>query len=150
VTYTAAAKVDDGEEKTAVVAAPVYPYGAYPYAYPTAAVAAPAAITYKAAAIAPYTTYAAGVAPYTYAPYVHAPVVAKAASYYANSGGAVHIVKREAEAKPAADAEAEAQYGYYGYTPYSAAYVRPYAYSPYSYSYSPYYSGYYGVRPYYG
>merc|ERR1712121_491239 len=32
------------------------------------------------------------------APVVHTPVVAKAASYYANSGGAVHIVKRDADA----------------------------------------------------
>merc|ERR1712180_468166 len=32
------------------------------------------------------------------APVIHTPVVAKAASYYANSGGAVHIVKRDADA----------------------------------------------------
>merc|ERR1711872_602316 len=35
---------------------------------------------------------------------LHAPVVAKAASYYANSGGAVHIAKRDADADADADA----------------------------------------------
>merc|ERR1711872_1168898 len=51
-------------------------------------------------------------------PVVHTPVVAKAASYYANSGGAVHIVKRDADA----DADADAYYGVYGYAPYRSAY----------------------------
>merc|ERR1711988_1383821 len=69
--------------------------------------------------------------------YNTAPVVAKAASYYANSGGAVHVVKRDADAEPTADADADALYGYYGY-------ARPYAYrSAYTYggAYRPY--GYY-------
>merc|ERR1712098_563023 len=52
--------------------------------------------------------------------------VAHAASYYANSGGAVRIVKREAEA--AAEPEADAAYYYGGY------YHHPYAYRPYGYS----------------
>merc|ERR1712060_895610 len=51
-------------------------------------------------------------------PVVHTTVVAKAASYYANSGGAVHIVKRDADA----DADADAYYGVYGYAPYRSAY----------------------------
>merc|ERR1711973_389993 len=57
------------------------------------------------------------------APVVHTPVVAKAASYYANSGGAVHIVKRDADA----------YYGVYGYAPYrSASYGHPYSYAAYT------------------
>merc|ERR1712136_131580 len=58
-------------------------------------------------------------------PVVHTPVVAKAASYYANSGGAVHIVKR--------DADADAYYGVYGYAPYRSAYYgHPYSYAAYT------------------
>merc|ERR1712243_110189 len=57
------------------------------------------------------------------------PVVAKAASYYANSGGAVHIVKRDADA----DADADAYYGVYGYAPYRSAYYgHPYSYAAYT------------------
>ena len=38
--------------------------------------------------------------------------------YYANSGGAVHIVKRDAESNPDADASPESLYaGYYGHYP---------------------------------
>merc|ERR1712136_631820 len=60
-------------------------------------------------------------------PVVHTPVVAKAASYYANSGGAVHIVKRDA------DADADAYYGVYGYAPYRSAYYgHPYSYAAYT------------------
>merc|ERR1712012_971668 len=60
---------------------------------------------------------------------VHTPVVAKAASYYANSGGAVHIVKRDADA----DADADAYYGVYGYAPYRSAYCgHPYSYAAYT------------------
>merc|ERR1712198_374845 len=60
---------------------------------------------------------------------VHTPVVAKAASYYANSGGAVHIVKRDADA----DADADAYYGVYGYAPYRSAYYgHPYSYAAYT------------------
>merc|ERR1712088_1247939 len=98
------------------------------------------------------TTYAHTYAhaPLTYtapvATYAHAPVVAKAASYYANSGGAVHIVKRDAEATADADADADAYYAYSGY----AGYAHPYAYGGYRYA-SPYaYNGYrsYYNRPY--
>merc|ERR1712226_753721 len=51
---------------------------------------------------------------YNYAPVAH--TVVKPYTYYANSGGAVHVVKkREAEA----DADPNAWYGYgYGYRPY--------------------------------
>merc|ERR1712209_95408 len=60
------------------------------------------------------------------APVVHTPVVAKAASYYANSGGAVHIVNADA------DADADAYYGVYGYAPYRSAYYgHPYSYAAY-------------------
>merc|ERR1711962_1966764 len=96
---------------------------------------------------------------YPYA-YAHAPLVHHAVSpyvygarYYANSGGAVHIVKRDADAEPAADAEpvadadADAYYAAYGYaySPYVyrgygyahpisyARYYHPYAYAPYGY-----------------
>merc|ERR1712080_356423 len=66
------------------------------------------------------TTLHYGVAGYPYAhhPYaVAAPTVAvKPYTYYANSGGAVHIVKRDAEAKPEAEASPESwYYGYYGH-----------------------------------
>merc|ERR1711862_994559 len=60
-----------------------------------------------------------------------------------NSGGAVHVVKREAEAEPEAKAEADpwTAYGYgypaYGYGRYYGGYARGY------------YGGYYG-RGYYG
>merc|ERR1712198_224943 len=69
-----------------------------------------------------------------------APVVAKAASYYANSGGAVHIAKRDADA----DADAAPYYGVYGYAPYASyAHVSPYAYT-YG-AYRPFgYASYYG------
>merc|ERR1712211_31010 len=100
---------------------------------------------------------------YPYA-YAHAPLVHHAVSpyvygarYYANSGGAVHIVKRDADAEPAADptadaepvadADADAYYAAYGYaySPYVyrgygyahpisyARYYHPYAYAPYGY-----------------
>lgn len=86
----------------------------------------------------PYAAYGAG---YPYA-----------AGYYANSGGAVHVVKREADAEADADADADAYYGSYGY---GHGYR---SYSPYSYghgyrSYGAYPYGYrsagYGY-PYYG
>merc|ERR1711988_245015 len=62
-----------------------YGWGGYPYAHHPYALAHPA------------VTYAAPVAP---------TVAVKPYTYYANSGGAVHIVKRDAEAKPEAEAEA--------------------------------------------
>merc|ERR1739848_64389 len=93
----------------------------------------------------------AGAYAYNYAPvtYTHAAVV-KPYTYYANSGGAVHIVKkREAEADP------QAWYAYSGYHPYAYGHHYGYAgyrYSPYTYGYRyggyPYYSGYHGY--YYG
>merc|ERR1712010_394042 len=90
--------------------------------------------------------------------HTHAAVV-KPYTYYANSGGAVHIVKKreaEAEAEPEAEADPQAWYAYSGYHPY--AYGRHYGYagyrySPYTYGYRyggyPYYSGYHGYG-YYG
>jgi len=108
------------EEKKPVVYTYPHVYGAYPYAH------------------------------YNYAPVTYASHYVKPYSYYANSGGAVHVVKREAEAK----ADPEAWYSAYsGYHPY--AYNYGYRYSPYTYGYGyPYgyarygYSGYHGY--YYG
>merc|ERR1712156_921304 len=75
---------------------------------------------------------------YNYAPVAHAAV--KPYTYYANSGGAVHIVKkREAEA----EAEPNAWYGYgYGYRPYWGYGYRSAYYHPYSYGYHGVYGGY--------
>merc|ERR1711914_46275 len=88
------------EVKTTVHAAPVVTYNAVHHASP---------VVYNTAAP------------------VASPVVQKA-GYYANSGGAVHIVKREAEA----DADADAAYYYSGYR------------SPYVYGFNHgYYGGYY-------
>merc|ERR1712235_76322 len=74
---------------------------------------------------------------------VHAAPVVQKAGYYANSGGAVHIVKREAEA----EADADAAYYYSGYrSPYVyGAYRRPfYGVHPYTYGFNHgYYGGYY-------
>merc|ERR1711962_1616385 len=69
--------------------------------------------------------------------HVAAPVV-HTAGYYANSGGAVHIVKREADA----DADADAAYYYSGYH-------HPYAYSGFrrfygGFPYTAYNRGYFG------
>jgi len=82
---------------------------------------------------------------YNYAPVAH--TVVKPYTYYANSGGAVHVVKkREAEA----DADPNAWYGYgYGYRPYwggysayRSAYYHPYTYGAYGhYGYGGYYYG---------
>merc|ERR1712154_284656 len=88
------------EVKTTVHAAPVVTYNAVHHATP----------------VVQYNTVAA-------------PVV-QTAGYYANSGGAVHIVKREADA----EADADAVYYYSGYR-------SPYAYGAYR-------SPFYGVRPY--
>merc|ERR1711922_112209 len=76
---------------------------------------------------------------YNTAAHVAAPVV-HTAGYYANSGGAVHIVKREAAAK--ADADADAAYYYSGYH-------HPYAYSVFrrfygGFPYTAYNRGYFG------
>jgi len=76
-----------------------YPY--HSYYLPTAIKPAekkveevPAVEEKKAAVTAPYV-YHPYV--YNYAPYVYNHAVVKPYTYYANSGGAVHIVKREAE-----------------------------------------------------
>ena len=80
---------------------------------------------------------------YNYAPVAH--TVVKPYTYYANSGGAVHIVKkREAEAEPEAEADPNAWYGYgYGYRPYWGYGYRSGYYHPYSYGYWGGYRGYY-------
>merc|ERR1711872_776795 len=70
--------------------------------------------------------------------------------YYANSGGAVHIVKRDADAEPEADADAVADadadaalYGYsYGYHPRVYSGYRYPAYSAYAHPYAYRYGGY--------
>merc|ERR1712036_127473 len=89
----------------------------------------------KPVVVAPYTY--AGYHPYTYGYHPYAYNYVKPYTYYANSGGAVHIVKkREAEAE--AEADPNAWYGYAGYHPYT-----------YGYGYG-YYGGYYGgYRGYY-
>merc|ERR1711878_152536 len=79
----------------------------------------------------PAVTYAAPVAP---------TVAVKPYTYYANSGGAVHIVKRDAEAKPEAEAEASPESWYYGY------YGHPYRWGGYYGGWG----GYYGRRWGYG
>merc|ERR1719420_1169161 len=53
--------------------------------------------------------------------------------YVADSVGAVHIAKREAEAEPEAEAEADAYYRSYGYSNLGySSYAAPAAYSTYS------------------
>merc|ERR1712018_786287 len=129
-----------------------YTYGAYaPYAVPAVHSAAVKSVVETPAEVkttvhaAPVVYsglhHAAVAAPVVYntAAHVAAPVV-RTAGYYANSGGAVHIVKREAEA----EADADAAYYYSGYH-------HPYAYSgfrrfyggfPYAYNRG-YFGGYY-------
>merc|ERR1711962_1115017 len=92
-----------------------YTYGAYaPYAVPAVHSAAVKSVVETPAEVK--TTVHA--APVVYSGVHHAAPVVHTAGYYANSGGAVHIVKREAEA----DADADAAYYYSGYH-------HPYAYS---------------------
>merc|ERR1712165_129933 len=134
-----------------------YPY--YQYVLPTVKAAEEKAeepvVEAKAAEVKPvvYThPYLYGGIHYPYA-YNYAPVahtVVKPYTYYANSGGAVHIVKkREAEAEPEAEADPNAWYGYgYGYRPYWGYGYRSAYYHPYSYGYRGYYGGYRGY--YYG
>merc|ERR1712002_69327 len=97
-----------------------------------------------------YSSFGYGGYPYhglTYgayrSPYVHHPYVYGGHRYYANSGGAVHIVKREADAEPAL-------YGYsYGHHPF--AYSAYHGYPAYGYRYSGYPYGYnYGYAHHYG
>merc|ERR1711973_486585 len=127
---------------------PALLYSAYPHTYTYGAVPAVHTAVVKNVVSTPakveVKSVATPVAYNVHTPVVHhpvvyntAPVVAKAASYYANSGGAVHVVK--------SDADADALYGYYGYArPYAYTYGHPYAYrSAYTYggAYRPY--GYY-------
>merc|ERR1712038_1798530 len=128
-----------------------YPY--YQYVLPTVKAAEEKAeepvVEAKAAEVKPvvythpyhYGGYAYPYA-YNYAPVAHA--VVKPYTYYVNSGGAVHIVK-----KPEAEADPNAWYGYgYGYRPYWGYGYRSAYYHPYSYGYRGYYGGYRGY--YYG
>merc|ERR1711899_49949 len=118
-----------------------YTYGAYaPYAVPAVHSAAVKSVVETPAEVK--TTVHA--APVVYSGVHHAavaaPVVYNTAAYYANSGGAVHIVKREADAK--ADADADAAYYYSGYH-------HPYAYSGFrrfygGFPYTAYNRGYFG------
>merc|ERR1712073_82243 len=96
-----------------------YGVAGYPYAHHPYALAHPA------------VTYAAPVAP---------TVAVKPYTYYANSGGAVHIVNRDVEAKPEAEAEASPESWYYGY------YGHPYRWGGYYGGWG----GYYGRRWGYG
>merc|ERR1712113_225848 len=73
-------------------------------------------------------------APYVYDPYAYNHAVVKPYTYYANSGGAVHIVKREAEAE--AEADPKAWYGYAGYHPYTYGYGFGHRYAHYAYPYT--------------
>merc|ERR1719510_2515567 len=104
----ALAYADEEVAKPAVLYAGHYPYYGY------------AGLHYPYALSHPAVTYA--VKPYT---------------YYANSGGAIHIVKRDAESNPDADASPESLYaGYYGVYP-----------TKYHYGYAglgAYYGGYWG------
>lgn len=80
--------------------------------------------------------------PYHAGYYGHA-LAYKPYTYYANSGGAVHIVKREAESAPEAEADPKSWYSHYGY-----GYRYPYTYGAYSHYYRPYTYGSYGYRAY--
>merc|ERR1711926_560 len=129
-----------------------YTYGAYaPYAVPAVHSAAVKSVVETPAEVkttvhaAPLVYsgvhHAAVAAPVVYntAAHVATPVV-HTAGYYANSGGAVHIVKREAD--PKADADADAAYYYSGYH-------NPYAYSGFrrfygGFPYTAYNRGYFG------
>ena len=105
--------------------APLRYGGAYGYAAP----ATGAAITVRG--------YGTPATVATYQPYGYA----ASGRYHADSFGAVHIAKREAEAEP----EAEAYYGSYGYSAYSPVYSGYSSYSRplYTTSYArPVYSGY--------
>merc|ERR1712180_104466 len=113
-----------------------YTYGAYaPYAVPAVHSAAVKSVVETPAEVK--TTAHAAPVVYNTAAHVAAPVV-HTAGYYANSGGAVHIVKREADA----DADADAAYYYSGYH-------HPYAYSGFrrfygGFPYTAYNRGYFG------
>ena len=112
--------------------APLRYGGAYGYAAP----ATGAAITVRG--------YGTPATVATYQPYGYA----ASGQYHADSFGAVHIAKREAEAEP--EAEADAYYGYSGYHGYSGLYNGYSSYRPavYTSSYArPVYSSYGYSRP---
>merc|ERR1719249_484332 len=100
-----------------------YTYGAYAPYVPAVHSAAVKSVVETPAEVKT-TVHAAPVVTYNAVHHaaVAAPVVQKA-GYYANSGGAVHIVKREAEP----EADADAAYYYSGYR-------SPYVYGAYYYS----------------
>merc|ERR1712203_985383 len=117
-----------------------YTYGAYaPYAVPAVHSAAVKSVVETPAEVKTTVHAAPVVYSGVHAADVAAPVV-HTAGYYVNSGGAVHIVKREADAK--ADADADAAYYYSGYH-------HPYAYSGFrrfygGFPYTAYNRGYFG------
>merc|ERR1711988_119988 len=85
----------------------------------------------------PYYGYAGLHYPYALAHHA----LVKPYTYYANSGRAIHIVKRDAEASPDADAEASPESLYAGYY---GAYPTTYHYGLAGYG------GYYGLGVYGG
>merc|ERR1719333_1774049 len=112
-------------------AAPFRYSGAYGYAAPLTT----AGITFRG--------YGTPATVGTHAPYGYA----ASGRYVADSVGAVHVAKREAEAEP--EAEADAYYRSYGYSNLGySSYAAPAAYSTYSTIARPaiYYRGYYGKR----
>ena len=135
----------------------LYSAGVLPYAH-HAVLPAVAPAVYKTAEVKSVVEKPAEVKvntvahPVVYsAPVVHTPAVyhsaalpvahavAPVASYYANSGGAVHVVKREADADAEAEADPYLYYSAYGYG-YPYAGYRTYAgyyggYRPYGYAY---------------
>merc|ERR1719428_692371 len=93
-----------------------------------AAHAAPLA-SYPASAAYAVRGYGAPATVGSYTPYGYA----ASGRYVADSVGAVHIAKREAEAEPEAEAEADAYYRSYGYSNLGySSYAAPAAYSTYS------------------
>merc|ERR1712121_590773 len=105
-----------------------YPYGYHPAAVPAVYTAAVKNVEVKPAEVKT-TVHSPVVYTHAASPLVYntaALPVAHAASYYANSGGAVHIVKREAEAAYYYGGYYHHPYAYSGYRSYY-----PYAYRPY-------------------
>jgi len=123
-----------------VVAAPVVAKAAEPVEKAVEPVAEKKPVVYTYPHV--YGAYGA----YPYAHYNYAAGLVKPYQYYANSGGAVHVVKREAEA----EADPEAWYSYSGYSPYAYRNYG-YRYAPYTYGYAGYpYARYGGYARYHG
>merc|ERR1711936_1415780 len=147
-------------------------YSTYRFPTPVRSYSAPLTSSYSAPLTSSYSAHygfpayqARFAAPATVG--AHQPYgYAASGRYLANSVGAVHIAKREAEAEPEAEAEAEAEadpslfYNSFGHhnTPYNMAYTTPYT-APYNaYRYPTVYSrSYYqpsynnvGYRSFYG